>query len=386
MKTIRWTAIAGFAAVFCTTLMWVALRAGILRPQSTARASAATQGHVEPAVERSHRKAPKAFVDKPAHVFGVIDPSVDCRHTFTIRNDGEAALELAKGGTSCQCTTSDVPTVPIPRGMAVKVMVASKLEEEGDFSHAALILTNDPANPTIELRIRGSVRKRLASLPAAVIAPNVRRNEPIRAEFSVYSQVWDDFAVHRVRCSQKDSEWEMEPTDAATLKACDARSGYRFRVTLPPKNNGGPFADWLELAILSPEDVDEPRSLKVPITGTVPATIELEGNKFNGISGILDLGPLRPREGAREQLVLSVNDDHRNIAVREIKTRPDFLSVKLSRRAVAGSAGLYAVEVEVPPNAPPCNWFTEKGEVSIVTDHPTVPEVSFKVAFAVLSR
>ncbi|NLX98244.1 MAG: DUF1573 domain-containing protein [Rhodopirellula sp.] len=383
-------AMVPFVAVLCPAVVWFSVRTAIHWPQPSANEMASPRGetraHTGLALKNSRELAPKAVVDKSVHVFGVVDPTVDCRHTFTIRNEGEAPLELAKGATTCKCTTSEIPAAPVPPGMAASITVASKLQEEGDFSHAALILTNDSANPSIELRIRGSVRKRLASLPTAVVVPSVRRNNPIGGEFTVYSQVWDDFVVQGVKCSQEDSQWEMEPADAAVLKACDAKSGYQFRVTLPPKNKGGRFADWIELSVLSPEDVDKPRSMKVPITGSVPATIELAGKKFNGISGILDLGPLRPREGAREEMVLTVYDEHRNITVREIKTKPDFLSVKLNRCAAVESAGLYAVEIEIPANAPPCNWFTEKGEVSIVTDHPTVPEVNFKVAFAVLSR
>lgn len=380
-----------FVAVLCTAVVWVSVRTAIHWPQPSASKMASPRGdtpaHTGLALKGPREQAPKAVVDKSVHGFGVVDPTVDCRHTFTIRNEGESPLELAKGATTCKCTTSEVPAAPIPPGMAASITVASKLEkEEGEFSYAALILTNDPANSTIELRIRGAVRERLATSPPAVALANVRRNKPMVAEFMVYSQVWNDFVVQGVKCSQEDSQWEMEAADAAVLKACDAKSGYRFRVTLPPRNKGGRFAEWIELSVLLPEDVDKPRSMKVPITGSVPATIELAGKKFNGISGILDLGPLRPREGAREEMVLTVYDEHRNITVREIKTKPDFLSVKLNRCAAVESAGLYAVEIEIPANAPPCNWFTEKGEVSIVTDHPTVPEVNFKVAFAVLSR
>jgi hypothetical protein len=381
-------AIGIFLAMFCTTVVGVA--AAIHHWQATvyrvARANEETPVEAHRSGRRTQGRLPKAVIDNPVHVFGVIDPTVECKHTFEIHNMGEAPLKLAKGGTSCNCTTSDIPAEPIPPGMAAAITVASKLgEEAGEFSHTVLILTNDPANSKIELRIQGAVLARLATSPARVVAVDVRRNKPIAVDFTVYSQVWDDFVIGSANCSQADFQWEADSADAEVLKTFGAKSGYRVRLTLPPKNKGGGFSDWFEVSVLSSENADQPQSLRIPISGTVPSRIELTGKKLDGL-GTLNLGPVALREPVREQLLLKVNDEHRRLTVREIRTKPDFLQVKLSPSRLGQDAGVYAIDVEIPATAPPCNWFTEKGEVVIVTDHPEASELKFNVAFAILSR
>jgi len=49
-------------------------------------------------------------------------------------------------------------------------------------------------------------------------------------------------------------------------------------------------------------------------------------------------------------------------------------------------SGTIGVDVEVPPNAPPCNYLAEKGTVRILTDHPRIKEIKFKVRLAVSSH
>jgi hypothetical protein len=126
-----------------------------------------------------------------------------------------------------------------------------------------------------------------------------------------------------------------------------------------------------------------PRTFAVDVVGTVLSRISIHGAKIDS-QKVLRFGMLRKGEGARERLIMKVRDDHRQLAIRQVETRPDFLQVHVAPYSrEAEQLGLYTIDVEVPGNAPMGNFLVEKGAVRIQTDHPAVPVLELEVAFAV---
>ncbi len=70
-----------------------------------------------------------------------------------------------------------------------------------------------------------------------------------------------------------------------------------------------------------------------------------------------------------------------------ITATPCFLKVAVEALDSAKDRpAVYAIDVEVPEDAPSSNYLSEKGSVAIETDHPEIPRVEFAVCFAVISR
>lgn len=376
----QWIVVAGLSALLGGLALWGGAR-GMPGTRLELRPS-------EVAAEESAGVYPKAVVDKAEHQFGFLDPADRCEHVFMIRNEGAAPLELTRGTTSCKCTMSDIPEMPIPPGGEVGVRVASKIvQKEGAFSHSAIVFTNDPQNSTIRLRIEGEVRKYIGANPSRIVVADIKRNETCAAEVTVYSQVWKDFEIRDIQASLAGLNWELlGPADPAALRKLGARSGQRLRVTVPAETAVRDFWERLELTA-APAAGAEPRRLVVDISGSVLARVELTGAKLDALNRVVRLGALRKGEGAVERLALVVRDDHRDVKIHQIETHPSFLQVQMTpHERSGGAARLYLIELEIPADAPACNYLTEKANVRIITDHPVAPTIEFGVAFAVASR
>ncbi|NUQ66116.1 MAG: DUF1573 domain-containing protein [Pirellulales bacterium] len=331
---------------------------------------------------------PRALVDQEYHSLGVVDPSQPCEHTFFIRNAGDAPLEITKGGTSCRCTVSVLPAQDIPPGRRGPVKIASNvLQVDGDFVHTATVLTNDPRKPTITLTIAGAVKRRIGASPAAIVLSNLRPGDSASVESTIYSQAWPNFIIENVKSSLEGLQWELRPAPADSLQQLKAKSGYQCRMTLPGNLPFGPFRERLTMTVRSEQSGAETRVLELPVSGSVLGRRTVYGQKINS-QGVVGLGPLRAGEGAETQLTMNIRDEPRCVRVLRVEKEPGFLVVAVAPyRPGTDKAGIYRVDVRVPPDAPACNYMgTRAGKLKIVLDHPTVPEIDLKLEFAVLSQ
>jgi len=341
---------------------------------------------VEPGAEAQPAQfpaVPRVVVDVTEVSLGDVEPSGPREHVFWVRNEGTAPLRLERGGTSCKCTMSDLPTDPIPPGQKAPVRVATKTTE-GHFSHEAVIVTNDPQCPTLRLRISGTIRSRLAADPPRAVFPTSRGDEAQSTSLLLYSQTWDRFEILGVEVSKPDIRWKLTPANAARLASHQARSGYHLEVSVPPTLPGRSFWEWIQITAAPPGTNESPRTLKLDVCGTVLKRVGIFGDKLDS-QGTVQFGTLECGQGAKTRLMVKVRDNHRALAVLGIHTRPDFVRASLAPlNADALRYGLYRLEIEVPADAPLGSWVGDSvGEVRVVTDHPENPEIVVPVAFIV---
>ncbi len=366
------------------TVLSVVLVAGCFSRESPDRPSNPALGNPKLPVEGPR---PTAIVDEPEADLGILDPTEKIEKLFTIRNEGEAALVLTRGGTSCKCTMSTLPGEPILPGEAAVVRVSTKSDvTEGKFDHHATILTNDPENQRIELRIYGKFEKVIAFDPPRLILTSLNREKPTEISAVVYSQLFRNFELASMESSLGGLSWEVEPAETRTLENLEARCGYRLRLKLPPSEMTGAFWDTLRVTARSDDTPPEVREVTWQIAGSAQPRAEMSGQKL-AADKVLRIGSLRRWQGAKERLTLTVHDDHRNLKIEAIETTPEFLEVDVVPMVPEKpDSGLYWVHVTVPKDAPASNYNgTRKGEIRIITDHPVLPVMSFSVQFAVTS-
>lgn len=330
---------------------------------------------------------PVAVLDETEAFLGILDPVEEVEHLFTIRNEGEAPLELRRGGTSCKCTMSALPDKPIMPGQAAVVRVSTKSEEkEGEFSHTATVLTNDPNNHRIEFRVYGKFQTIVAFDPPSLILSSMKRGQAATVETVVYSQFYREFELESIESSLDGLAWEVDRADEPTLDALKARCGYRLRLTLPAAIATGDFRESLTVKTCSDDDPPRINEASCRIVGSVAPLADIRGRKL-GAQRILNVGSLARWQGATERLTLTVHDDHRSLRIKSIEKEPDFLEVEvLPMVPEKPDSGLYWVVVTIPRDAPASNHIGgRKGEVRIVTDHPELPVMSFWVQFAIAS-
>lgn len=392
-KSFRWLrgpmAVRAFAAVV-VALAATALGVSSHWWRAPVAGSDDEAGSAWPAANRSGDAAalPKAVCDRPEHDLGTVDLADKIEHTFLVRNEGSGPLLLRRGGTSCTCAMSDLPQGEIPPGCAAQVRVGLKSgEKAGSFSQWAKVLTNDPDQPVLLLKIRGTIRAHLAAEPPQIVFTALRPGESPSARLLVYSQVWPEFKLEVPKVSRADLKWRLEPAEPEALASRGACAGYWCEVSLPPVADRGSVAEWLEFAATSGESLGAARALRVSVNGNVVGRLTVSGDRLDAL-GTLHVGSLRPGQGARERLTLKVRDELPDLVIRRIETKPEFLRVRVEPLTPdSARVGLYRIDVEVPADAPPCVYQgTSLGEIRIVTERPKQAEVRLKVAFAVASQ
>ncbi len=342
------------------------------------------------------QRAPKAVVDRPLKELGVIETPEEFAQTFVIRNQGDAPLELSRGPSTCRCTVTELPDRPIPPGgrgdVRVGFSAAARRDtlKSGRLSQSVSVLCNDPDNPSLLLRIEATVRCRLAAAPSpitlAIASSDLPREEKRSAQTLIYSQTWDRFELAAVRMSRRGMTCRIERAPAKELDPFQARSGYRVRVALPADMPDGRFAESVEFAARPAAPAGPPRPLELQIDGSVDGRVTIFGPKVDD-HGVLRLGVLQEGQGARETMVMKVHDERPTLVFRRVETDPAFMRVRVSAyQGPSATVGLYRIEVEIPREAPQCNFMgKDAGTIRLRTDHPRLRVIEWHVDFAKLA-
>jgi hypothetical protein len=367
---------------------------------------------------------PKAVTDEREYDFGVMNPLTMGTHTFVVRNDGVGPLELRKGGTTCKCTLSKVTGGMIAPGEQGEVTLTWNTGRHPAYSHGATILTNDPDQPRLEFRVHGTVRMRLGSTRESLFFSRLEPDESATAETVVYSQIYDELPLHAVTCSLEGAVWDIEPAGEETLQKLQATAGYVVRLTTPQTLPSGKFYGMLNLTFdIPPEDRlpgDKPiagssdgldnRATQTGLEGTPVAggaddeadepgqtyTFQLlaSGAVMHRLSvygdgvdeeGVVHFGVVDQGKGSKMRLIMKVRDKERELLVKRVDVRPEFVQVNVAPFGGEGRRGLYYLDVEVPRDAPPCHHIdpSKQGELRIEFDHPRIKDLKLKLELAV---
>lgn len=400
MSGHRWKITGGFAVVLIALMTWLVhssefryrhprapdVHFSVTRKGAVKLASPSADSSSASATAAGEQPAPQAVVDGPEFDFGIMDPLTVGTHVFIIRNAGPGPLDLRRGSTTCKCTLSELSDGVVPPGGQAQVRLEWNTGRSREFySHAATIHTNDPLQPSIDLRVSGMVRVQFGATREQIVFPKQSAGESVKADTTVYSQVWNGFTFTKIDTSLSGMKVDVQPADAAELQELGARSGYRITLTSPDTLPTGNFADWLRLTAEADDAQREPQTLELGVFGKVLRRLAVYGPDLQD-DGVIRFGVLKPGQGAKQRLVMRVRDDEPKLPVRRITVRPDFVRVQVAPfDPSAENKGLYHLDVEVSPTAPAGNWKLERhGELRIEFDHPRIAELVLELDFAVL--
>lgn len=102
-------------------------------------------------------KGAEISFDKEVHDFGTIKQNEPAECYFTITNTGTEPLIISDAKPSCQCTVPEWPKEPIAPGKSAKIKVKYNTNRVGPINKSVTITSNDSANATFLLRIKGNV-------------------------------------------------------------------------------------------------------------------------------------------------------------------------------------------------------------------------------------
>ena len=199
---------------------------------------------------------PKASIDETVFDFGTLERKVEGAHTFRIRNEGEAGLEVVirESETSCQCTVAKVTREDlILPGEDVEI----DLTWTGDapvprFRQTAQVRTNDPEHPVIELAIVGRIDQPFHLSPETRwYLGDYGEDQTASKSGILFSRTLQEFELPTFVCANPRLTAIWETLDANALEAVEATSGYRLSVFADLTDVIKPFDERVEIRLSS---------------------------------------------------------------------------------------------------------------------------------------
>ena len=100
---------------------------------------------------------PKLVLTSPEHSFGNVKPGTPLTHTFKIRNEGQADLEIKNVKPGCGCTAANFDKVVAPgKEGAITLKIENTEGYKGEVMKTADVSTNDPEHRTFKLTLRAN--------------------------------------------------------------------------------------------------------------------------------------------------------------------------------------------------------------------------------------
>lgn len=383
MRARRWLVVVGAAGCCLTLAGWRLATGGFSSQAGSGVGSSAveTDGVGEP------EKAARVVVDKPRFDFGTMDVGQKGQHTFVLRNEGDAALEVRLGSTSCKCTMVGIEDNRIEPGGEGKLVVAWEASEPHEhFRQGATIRTNDPECPVVQLVVEGQVRSHLACSPSLVYFSSVGRDETRTEQVYLYSQAWEALSIKRVESSLAELSCSYRAMTDRELATLAARSGCLLELTLEPGLPKGAFHGELTIDYETPPGSSTARKGPevIGVLGEVVGYFTIHGRRVQGT--MLRMGAVPRSVGARETASLVVRGGHRDVRFEVAGVEPEFLEVEVARdERVTGNTARYLLEVRVPPGAPEVSYMAPRtGKIRLATDHPESRLLEIDVELAVV--
>lgn len=110
--------------------------------------------------EKALKKSPKIVLDKTSHDFGQISFLDQPSTTFAITNKGKEDLKIRRIVRSCNCLIPSIDVSTIKKGKKAFLKIAySSFNVTGNDERELTLITNDPKNSEITLKIKANISK-----------------------------------------------------------------------------------------------------------------------------------------------------------------------------------------------------------------------------------
>jgi hypothetical protein len=333
---------------------------------------------------------PKADVPETVFEFGNIERGTSMSHVFKVRNVGELPLHVEVTSTTCKCTVGNLSKKEVPPNEESEVLLEWVAKTgPGPFRHGAVLSTNDPSQPSIDLTVEGQVVESTAMSPSQLFFGTVRKGESPTATLYVMNFLDEKIEVSDYELSDPELAKYMEisitSAEPSELPNPDAKSGVKVTATYRAGKTVGPFRSWLTLET----NLKNVEKLTVPIAGNVVGDVSIFGPGWSASRGLLRMGSFTSKKGKTVKLKLAIRGDYAKETLFEVvETDPPQLQATLGEPRQMGDKLLHVpLVVEVPAGATPIVRLGEPvssdAHIVLRSKHEEIPEVRLRVRFAV---
>lgn len=225
--------------IVITLALLVALTGSAFAQDKPADATAAAK----PATD----KAPRLTVVDPIKDFGTVPKGEKLEWAFTIKNTGDADLQIINARPACGCTVADFDKVIKP-GQTGKVTAhVDTTAFSGPIAKPVTLETNDPQAPSAQITIHAIVKPYVEAYPAGYVRYNMVQGDAETQYVTLYSEEDEPFEITKI---ETPAEWiKVVPSkvDESQLVPGVGRKGqtqYRLAITAGgPDAKMGPIAE-----------------------------------------------------------------------------------------------------------------------------------------------
>ncbi|UUO07098.1 DUF1573 domain-containing protein [Blastopirellula sp. J2-11] len=331
-----------------------------------------------PAESADPQPQPKVEVERTEYNFGSMERFESSSHTFTIRNIGDAPLQLEVGDSSCSCTLAGIEESGVAPGEETHIKLEWTLKfKEGPFRQSATILTNDPGRPEIQFVVEGIIQEAVNIAPRELVLSGISVGEPVSRTVEIIPSA---FEIGNVLI---EDELSIHPLTVSLLPRTDEHKNFRIAVNIPDTLPSGHFKKALNILIV-PAD---------PKKKTIRRTLKIAGNVTSGYivlspnmrkDGIYEIPPINTAGSHEYHAIIRIRDSEKELKIKSLKCRPEFITAKLEPQPDTSVKGLYKLTMTVSPDAPKGVYRgTGGGDVIIELDHPRIERIRFYLECAI---
>jgi hypothetical protein len=143
---------------------------------------------------------PRLVIDEKVFYFKKITDADTVHHTFILRNEGDAQLEIKTLHTTCGCLSVKVEQSVIQPGKETQLYAEFRgANRDGDQLQLINILSNDPVEPKTHLIVRGHVTQTVVLTPERIAFGNVDGTKKQSRKLRIKFQTPNPVAVTDIR-------------------------------------------------------------------------------------------------------------------------------------------------------------------------------------------
>lgn len=304
---------------------------------------------------------PKIAIQKLEHSFGEVKKGASAQHSFTVKNEGGADLEIKSVVPACGCTASDFTKIISPGKEGKITLIFNSAGFNGAVTKHAEVYTNDPERPQFTLMmsmiVTGEEAARGLRIGPFMIGPSNEWSSRAPQGSSVNGLITiTNTTLEPINITKLDPNGTVFDASLQTLEEGKRYSvGFVSSATAPP----GALKQTLKLATDSKESPELELRLEVLVAPAV--TVNPTGLTFNN----LPVSTTESEASLVSKFLWVRAGRGGGLEIKSITSDLPFIKVKIES-AEGGSITLRVGFSEKPPIG------THTGKIIIETNNPDV--------------
>jgi hypothetical protein len=246
---------------------------------------------------------PRSVVIEPVKDLGTVAKGETLNWTFTIKNTGNADLQIISAKPGCGCTVADFDKLIKPGGTGKVTLHVDTTAFSGPIAKSVTIETNDPIAPSSQVTVNAVVKAYVDASPAGFVRFNMLQGDVQTQSVVLYSFDDEPFQITKIEAPAgwvRASFLRIEKQEELIKNAGRAgQNQFRIDITVGgPEARVGPLADKVHIVTNSKHQPE----YFVSISGVIRPPFRIEPISIN-------FGEVTPTDTAATRVVLLRSND-----------------------------------------------------------------------------